>query len=182
MVVERGECMDRGEDDDRPAGPFVKLAQEAPVGPRDLADQRRDARAEKSHRPPRAPAEGKAQRRLRDQERVEQVMGRLGRELHPARVQRRHLVPGDQPPGDARDDHRGEQHPERHVRRFHELLLRLGEPVPRLRQREIGDDQDRRRPVQRDGDTVVARPVVPRGNPRGGVESGPGRIVHIAAR
>ena len=59
--------MHRRDDDDRPAAPFVELAQEAPVGPRDLADQGRDPKPEEFHRPARAPAEGEAECRFREQ-------------------------------------------------------------------------------------------------------------------
>src|SRR5512133_4151859 len=50
MVIQRGERVDQREDDDRPADPFVDLAQVMPQRLRDLADQRRDAEAEEFHR------------------------------------------------------------------------------------------------------------------------------------
>ena len=62
MVVERRQRVDEREDDDRPADPMVKFAQQVAQRPAHLADQRRDTEAEEAHRPSRAPAEGEAQR------------------------------------------------------------------------------------------------------------------------
>src|SRR5437868_15028371 len=58
------------------------------------------------------------------------------------------------------------------------LLRRLGEPVPGLREREIGDDEQCRRPVQPDGGLVVSGAVVARGNAGRVVECSALEVVH----
>ena len=161
MMIERAQSVQRGEDDDRPADLFMKVVKNVPgrfversIGARD------PEQPEKADRMALRPAPSEAEPDLRHQQSVEQIVNRLRPELDPARFDRRHLVPRDQPPHQPGDDHRGQQQAERHMDALHAFLRWLGEPVPAFGQPELDDDQQRGRPVKGDRDIVVIGAVV----------------------